>query len=107
MKNFLWLIIIYLLKMCCHDYELIQEKPSLIAASSILVGMKICESINNQNYINELFMNNLSNISKENEYNLLSCSTKILFKAQNFKKEYKEINNLYNSHFEIINKFIK
>ena len=107
MKNFLWLIIIYLLKMCCHDYELIQEKPSLIAASSILVGMKICESINNQNYINELFMNNLSNISKENEYNLLSCSTKILFKAQNFQKEYEEINNLYNSHFEIINKFIK
>ncbi len=107
MKNFLWLIIIYLLKMCCHDYELIQEKPSLIAASSILVGMKICESINNQNYINELFMNNLSNISKENEYNLLSCSTKILFKAQNFLKEYEEINNLYNSHFDIINKFIK
>ena len=62
--------------MCNHDYELIQEKPSLIAASSILVGMRICEILNNENYVNELFIENLSKISKENQYNLLFCSSK-------------------------------
>ena len=103
MRNFLWLVIIYLLKMCNHDYELIQEKPSLIAASSILVGMRICEILNNENYVNELFIENLSKISKENQYNLLFCSSKILTKAQNFHKEYNDIHNLYNTHFEMIN----
>ena len=103
MRNFLWLVIIYLLKMCNHDYELIQEKPSLIAASSILVGMRICEILNNENYVNELFIENLSKISKENQYNLLFCSSKILTKAQNFHKENNDIHNLYNTHFEMIN----
>ena len=103
MRNFLWLVIIYLLKMCNHDYELIQEKPSLIAASSILVGMRICEILNNENYVNELFIENLSKISKENQYNLLFYSSKILTKAQNFHKENNDIHNLYNTHFEMIN----
>ena len=103
MRNFLWLVIIYLLKMCNHDYELIQEKPSLIAASSILVGMRICEILNNENYVNELFIENLSKISKENQYNLLFCSSEILTKAQNFHKENNDIHNLYNTHFEMIN----
>ena len=104
MRSFLWLVIIYLLNMCCHDYEIIQEKPSLIAASCILVGIRICEILNKENYVNELFMENISNISKENQYNLLLCCSNILSKAQNFQKEYEGVYNLYNTHFEVINK---
>ena len=104
MRSFLWLVIIYLLKMCSHDYEIIQEKPSLIAASCILVGIRICEILNKENYVNELFMENISNISKENQYNLLLCCSNILSKAQNFQKEYEGVYNLYNTHFEVINK---
>ena len=65
--------------------------------------MRICEILNNENYVNELFIENLSKISKENQYNLLFCSSKILTKAQNFHKENNDIHNLYNTHFEMIN----
>ena len=104
MRSFLWLVVIYLLKMCCHDYEITQEKPSLIAASCILVGIRICEILNKENYVNELFMENISKISKENQYSLLLCSSNILSKTQNFQKEYEGVYNLYNTHFEVISK---
>ena len=41
MLNLLKYICIYLAKMNCHDYILSQKKPSLLAASTILVAMKM------------------------------------------------------------------
>ena len=48
-KNMLYLlktVCLYLAKMNCHDYNLMQNKQSLLAASTIFVAMKICEKIN-------------------------------------------------------------
>ena len=39
--------------MCCHDYDIINEKISLISASCIIVAFKITGQINNEKYINK------------------------------------------------------
>ena len=75
MRFFLKCVLNYLLKMCCHDYEIINEKPSLIAASVMLVGMKICEEVNSIEYVNNFFMSKLSQLSKENNYAELAYET--------------------------------
>lgn len=103
MRYFLRCVLNYLLKMCCHDYEIISEKPSLVAASVILVGMKICEEVNSIVYVNDYFMNKLSTISKDNQYDILSLSSKILSNAQHFEEIYSGMNNLHKTHFAALN----
>ena len=103
MKRFLQCVINYLLKLCCMDYEIIGEKPSLIAASALLVGMKICEEVNSMEYVNEFFLETLSKVAKESSYCILALSSKILYKAQHFEEEYPGMENLKKTHFNALN----
>ena len=100
--NLLRNVVIYLAKMNCHDNSLTAEKPSLLAASSLLVGMKICEQMNNEEYINEYFTNKLCEVSRNNEYEILNKAQKILYNAQNFDMLYSGLENLKRVHFNYI-----
>ena len=100
LRNFIKCILIYLLKMCCQDYEIMNEKKGLISASCIVVAMKICEQINKDKYIDEFFMERLQHLSRENIYNIMELSSKILFRAQNYEKFYPGVKHLYKTHFE-------
>ena len=102
-QKFFRLVVIYLLKMCCHDYDIINEKISLISASCIIVAFKITGQINNEKYINKIILDKLINMSKEDEITLIILSEKILKRAQDYQKYYSGINNLYRTHFETLN----
>ena len=104
-KNMLYLlktVCIYLAKMNCHDYNLMQNKQSLLAASTIFVAMKICEKINDEQYINEYFNNKLSNISNQDENSIIPIAQKILYNAQHFDEVFNGLENLKKVHFNAI-----
>ena len=100
LRNFMKCVLIYLLKMCCQDYEIMNEKKSLISAACIVVALKICEQINKDKYVDEFIMERLQYLSKENIYNIMELSSKILFRAQNYEKFYPGVKHLYKTHFE-------
>ena len=104
-KNMLYLlktVCIYLAKMNCHDYNLMQNKQSLLAASTIFVAMKICEKINDEQYINEYFNNKLSNISNQDENSIIPIAQKILYNAQHFDEVFNGLENLKKVNFNAI-----
>ena len=100
LRNFIKCILIYLLKMCCQDYQIMNEKKSLISAACIVVALKICEQINKDKYVEEFIMERLQFLSKENIYDIMELSSKILFRAQNYEKFYPGVKHLYKTHFE-------
>lgn len=102
MINLLKYVCIYLAKMNCHDYILIQKRPSLLAASTIFVGIKICEQINKVEYVNEYFSNKLNDISKTNEQEMIEIAQKILYNAQNFDTIFNGLENLKKVYFNAI-----
>jgi hypothetical protein len=104
LRNFIKCILIYLMKMCCQDYEIMNEKKSLISAACIIVAMKICEEVNKDKYINDFFIERLNYLSKENAYNIMDLSSKILSRAQNYDKYYPGVKHLYKTHFEYLTK---
>ena len=104
LRNFIKCILIYLMKMCCQDYEIMNEKKSLISAACIIVAMKICEEVNKDKYINDFFVERLNYLSKENAYNIMDLSSKILSRAQNYDKYYPGVKHLYKTHFEYLTK---
>ena len=104
-KNMLKLlktVCIYLAKMNCHDYELMQNKQSLLAAATLFVAMKICEKINDEQYINDYFNNNLSSISKQDEDSIIPVAQKILYNAQHFDEVFSGLENLKKVNFNAI-----
>ena len=104
-KNMLYLlkaVCLYLAKMNCHDYELIQNKQSLLAAGTIFVAMKICEKINEEEYINDYFNEKLSNISQQDENSIIPIAQKILYNAQHFDEVFNGLENLKRVHFNAI-----
>ena len=100
MRNYVKSLVIYLMMMCIQDYEFSCEKKSIIAASIIFVSMKICEEVNKEKYIDDYLIEKLKVLSKENKYNIMEMSSRILRKIQNYEKFYPGINNLYNIYFE-------
>ena len=100
LRNFLKCILIYLLKMCSQDYEIMNEKKPLISAACIIVAIKICEQINKEEYIDEFIAERIQILAKENIYNIMELSSKILFRAQNYEKFYPGVKHLYKTHFE-------
>lgn len=102
MLNLLRHVLIYLAKMNCHDYILSTKKPSLIAASTIFVAMKICEQINKEEYVNEYFSKKLTEISQKNENEIIKTAQKILYNAQNFDTIFNGLENLKKIHFNAI-----
>ena len=102
MVNLLKCVSLYLAKMNCHDYILMQKKKSLIAASTIFVGMKICEQINKEQYFNEYFLRRLIWISQKNENEIIKYAQRILNNAQNFESVFGNLENLKKVHFNVI-----
>ena len=102
MINLLKYVCIYLAKMNCHDYILMQKKPSLLAASTIFVAIKICEQINKEEYVNDYFTNKLNNISNNSESDIIKIAQKILYNAQNFDTKFSGLENLKKVHFNAI-----
>ena len=88
--------------MNCHDYQLMQKKHSLLAASTIYVAIKICEQINKEEYINDYFTDNLSKISNNSEHDIIKTAQKILYNAQNFDNIFNGLENLKKVHFNAI-----
>ncbi len=102
MLNLLRHVVVYLAKMNYHDYILSTKKPSLIAASTIFVAMKICEQINKEEYVNEYFSKKLTEISQKNENEIIKTAQKILYNAQNFDSIFNGLENLKKIHFNAI-----
>lgn len=102
MLNLLKHVCVYLAKMNCHDYNLMQKKPSLLAASTIFVAIKICEQINKEDYINEYFTERLNEISQKTENDIIKMAQKILYNAQNFDTLFNGLENLKKVHFNAI-----
>lgn len=102
MINLLRHVVVYLAKMNYHDYSISTKKPSLIAASTIFVAMKICEQINKEEYVNEYFSKKLTEISQKNENDIIKTAQKILHNAQNFDTIFNGLENLKKIHFNAI-----
>ena len=102
MLNLLKYVCIYLAKMNCHDYKLMQKKNSLLAASTIYVAIKICEQINKEEYINDYFTESLNKVSSCNEHEIIKTAQKILYNAQNFDSIFNGLENLKKVHFNAI-----
>ena len=102
MLNLLKYVCVYLGKMNCHDYNLMQKKPSLLAAATIFVAIKICEQINKEEYINDYFTDKLNDISKNTENDIIKTAQKILYNAQNFDTKFNGLDNLKKVHFNAI-----
>jgi hypothetical protein len=102
MLNLLNHVCVYLAKMNCHDYSLIQKKPSLLAAGTIYVAIKICEQINKEEYINDYFTSKLNYVSQKNENDIIKTAQKILYNAQNFDTLFNGLDNLKKVHFNAI-----
>lgn len=100
LRNYIKCLLVYLMKMCCQDYEIINEKNSLIGAACVIVAMKICEEVNKEKYIDDFFIERLKFLSKENIYSIMDLSSKILIRAQNYDKFYPNVKHLYKTHFE-------
>lgn len=107
MLTLLRLVCIYISKMNCYDYELIGKKPSILAASSIFVSLKICEQIKKENYISEYFMNKLISLSKYTEEEIVQCAQIILKNAQEFDELFPKLENLKKIYFNSIINFSK
>lgn len=102
MLNLLNHVCLYLTKMNCHDYHLMQKKPSLLAASTLYVAVKICEQINKEDYINEYFNEKLISLSKKEENEIIKTAQDILYNAQNFDTIFSGLQNLKQVHFNAI-----
>ena len=99
MMSLLKNIVLYLTKMNCHDYNFTSVKPSLIAASTLFVALKICGQINKEEYMNEYFFNKLREVSRHTEYDIIQHAQRILYNAQNFDKVFPNLENLKKVHF--------
>lgn len=102
MINLLKHVAIYLAKMNCHDLQLVNKKPSLLAAGTVFVAMKICEQINKEDYVNDVFTRKLVDISRKSENEIIKCAQKILHNAQNFDTVFNGLENLKRIHFNAI-----
>ena len=54
--------------------KLWMKKKPLISAACIIVAIKICEEVNKDKYIDDLFAERLKFLSKENMYNIMELS---------------------------------
>lgn len=102
MLNLLNHVCLYLTKMNCHDYNLMQKKPSLLAASTLYVAVKICEQINKEDYINDYFNEKLIILCEKEENEIIKTAQEILYNAQNFDTIFSGLQNLKQVHFNAI-----
>ena len=99
MRKYVKSLVVYLMMMCIQDYEFACEKKSIVASAIIFVAMKISEEVNKEKYIDDYLIEKLMKLSKDNKYNIIEMSSRILTRIQNYEKYYKGISNLYNIYF--------
>ena len=96
------LVLVYLLKMNVHDYKLSQLRPSILAAASLYVALKISEQIEKKVFVNERLVAKLVELCRHKEDEVIKIAQKILYNAQNFDKVFKGLENLKRIHFNAI-----
>jgi len=103
MINLLKHVALYLAKMNLHDYGLIVDTlPSLLAAATVFVSLKICEQINKMEYLTDCLIKKLCVLSAKPEQSIIKTAQKILANAQNFDSIFNGLENLKKVHFNAI-----
>ncbi len=106
-KEFISLMSVYLAKMATHHENLCTKKSSLIGTSAIYVALKICEQMRSTTLMNKEMLNALLACSDLKEKELVDCSKKLLYLAQNFEKELPGLENLKTVYIPLLNKFVQ
>ena len=100
----------YVSKMVYHDYSLSQYQPSLLAAASLYVSLKLAErfkkSKKRDKLISTQFMKRLTELSQHSEPRIIDLAKKILSLSQNFDKQHPGLTNLKKTHFNKISRLI-
>jgi len=97
---------IYLGKMALHHEGLCVRKTSLLGASAIYVALKICEQMRSKTILTPEIQSALVVQSGLKERELIECSKKLLYLAQNFEKELPGLKNLKAFYIPELNKFV-
>lgn len=97
----------YLGKMGLHHEGLCSKKPSLLGAASVYVALKICEQMRQKSILTPEIQSALVVASGLKERELIDCSKKLLYLAQNFEKELPGLKNLKAHYIPELNKFVQ
>lgn len=106
-KDFISLMSKYLGKMALHHEGLCSKKASLVGASTVYVALKICEQMRQKPILTPEIQNALVAASCLKERELIECSKKLLYLAQNFEKELPGLKNLKGVYIPELNKFVQ
>lgn len=106
-KDFISLMSTYLGKMALHHEGLCSKKASLVGAATVYVALKICEQMRQKPILTPEIQNALVAASCLKERELIDCSKKLLYLAQNFEKELPGLKNLKGVYIPELNKFVQ
>jgi len=95
-------VLLYLSKMNCYDMGLSMIKPSLLAGSTLLLGVKITEQILQNNYINEYLLEKIAELSVSDLNEIYFIADKILHNCKNFELLFPNLDNLKKFYFEFL-----
>ncbi|CAD8112505.1 unnamed protein product [Paramecium sonneborni] len=88
---------IYILKMCLHDYSIIQFHANTLTASTFFYSISdfvIQKDYQNQNQILDQFSSRIISISEINQIDFNQCQVKLKELINSFKKKYPDLQNL-------------
>jgi hypothetical protein len=106
-KDFINLMSVYLGKMALHHEGICSKKSSLIGSATIYVALKICEQMRQKPILTPEIQSKLVLVSGLKERELIDCSKKLLYLAQNFEKELPGLKNLKGCYIPQLNKFVQ
>lgn len=106
-KDFISLMSLYLGKMGLHHEGLCTKKASLMGAAAVYVALKICEQMRQKPILTPEIQSALVVASGLKERELIDCSKKLLYLAQNFEKELPGLKNLKAYYIPELNKFVQ
>lgn len=99
--------------MITHDYDLSQQKPSLLATGALYVSLKLGEKLKakQRGYrsgfsLSPEFMSNLVRVSGYSEDEIIKIAKKVLVLSQTFEKRFAGLQNLKKTHFSKISKLL-
>ncbi len=95
--------LLYLCKMNCYDTSLSIIKPSLLAGSTLILGIKITEQVLQKNYINEYVLERTLEVSNVEISEICFIAEKILYNCKNFDKLFPNLSNLKKFYFNFAN----
>jgi len=95
-------VLLYLSKMNCYDICFSMIKPSLMAGSTLLLGVKITEQILQNNYINDYLLEKITELSLCSLSEIYFIAEKILHNCKNFENIYPNLENLKKFYFDFL-----